>query len=97
MVNANNTLKDLVIEDSWYFLSLLNLDHSFLGTNAESWEQIPACKSSQAAVTSLNVINDYAEIGVIMGSDILNVARNEEHYQIVIQVVELNWGEIPNL
>ena len=45
----------------------------------------------------LNLTNDSAERAVKLSSDFLSSAKNESQYQNVLQVVELNRNEIPNL
>ncbi|ELU04514.1 hypothetical protein CAPTEDRAFT_188253 [Capitella teleta] len=45
----------------------------------------------------MQCLNDAAERGVKLSSDFLSAARNEENYQIVIQVVQQNREDLPNL
>lgn len=46
---------------------------------------------------SLNVVNDCAERGVKLSSDFLAASKGEDHYQKVLQVVEKNRKQQPNL
>jgi hypothetical protein len=46
---------------------------------------------------AINVINDSAERYVKLSTDFLSSARGEEHYQNVLQVVEGDRKEQPNL
>ena len=57
----------------------------------------PAYQQSLVNVKAVNVINDCAKRGVKLSADFLNAARSEEHYQNVLQVVEQDRKNMPNL
>ena len=48
----------------------------------------PTCISSNTIVNKLNAVNDPAERAVEMTSDFINSARDEDHFQNLLQVVE---------
>ena len=60
-------LSDLVAEDSWYTMGLLQIDTAFLEEPVDSWSELPEYQASLANINSLNVINDCAERGVKFG------------------------------
>jgi hypothetical protein len=60
-------------------------------------QMIPHYQASKANVLAINVVNDCAERGVKLSSDFLSSAKNEEHYQNVLQVVEHDRKRQPNL
>ena len=76
---------------------MLKLDHSFLERHVSQWDECEFYQRCLAAVKCLNVINDSAELGVKMSSDFLEAARHEDNYQNIIQVVEHNHREMPDL
>ena len=88
---------DLVNQDSWFILQLLQIDHNFLTEDVESWPDSAAYQESAANVEALNVINDCTERGVKLSTDFLAAARSEEHYQNILQVVEQDRQQTPNL
>ena len=96
-IEESTSLSDLVTEDSWFTLRLLKVDHKFLTEEVESWPVSPAYNSSLANVAAVNVINDFAERGVKLSSDFLSAAKTERHYQNVLQVVEEDRRQRPNL
>ena len=87
-IRASKVLSDLVAEDSWYTMGLLQIDTTFLEEPVDSWSELPEYQASLANINSLNVINDCAERGVKLSSDFLSAAIREDHYQNVLQVVE---------
>lgn len=56
-----------------------------------------AYKSSLCNVGAVNVVNDAAERGVKLSSDYLSSAKTEKHYQNVLQLVEQDRKQKPNL
>ena len=53
--------------------------------------------SSKTKIKAINVISDCAERGVKMSADFIDAAKSEEHFQNVLQVVESDRKERPNL
>ena len=51
---------------------------------------------AEAVVKSMHVVNDAAERGVKLGSDFLDCAKIEEHYQDILQVAENDRHRVPN-
>ena len=58
------------------------------GRPAEVWNKEESYIKAADKVRKINVINDSAERGVKLSQDFLNIAKGEEHYQNVLQVVE---------
>lgn len=78
-------------------LHVLQVDVSFFSEDVESWPGDRAYQASKANVLAINVVNDCAERAVKLSTGYLSSTRNEEHYQNVLQVVEHDRREKPNL
>ena len=87
------TLTDLVGPDSRYIFHLLQLDPTFLTTDVSTWPAHQAYQEALITLECLNVTND----NVKLSTDYISSARGEEHYQNVLQVVEADRKETPNL
>ena len=96
-IECSTRLCDLVGVDSWFTINRLQLDTSFLEIPASEWSKSDAYISSAANVEALNVVNDCAERGVKLASDFVATARSDEHFQHVLQVVEKDRKDTPNL
>ena len=96
-ITENTELPDLVDVDSWYTVSLLELDMNFLSENVDCWEISESYIISLHNVNSLNFTNDPAERAVKLSADFASSARSEEHYQNVVQVVEADRKALPNI
>lgn len=96
-INKSTTLADLISQDSWFTLQLLQINTEFLTEKVDNWPHSPAYQSSAVNVEAINVVNDCAERGVKLSSDFLTASKTEEHYQNVLQVVEQDRKSMPNL
>lgn len=96
-VSLTTRLGDLVNEDSWFLFGLLQLDRSFLEENVENWKELPTFANDKKKIGAITVINDCAERGVKLSSDFLAASTTEKHYQNVLQVVEQDRKNKPNL
>lgn len=96
-ISTSTELADLVTADSWFLFHVLELDADFLALDVAAWPESESFRASLNNVAALNVVNDCAERGVKMGSDFLQSARNESCFQNVLQVVEKDRKELPNL
>ena len=96
-ITTSTKLADLVGEDSWFTICLLKLDVSFLDVEIETWDRNACFIRSQCIIDNLNVVNDCAERGVKLCSDFVSVARGEEHFRNVLQVIEHDRKTMPNL
>lgn len=96
-VTSSTSLGDLVGLDSWFTFHILQLDAAFLTDDVADWPHSAAFQASAANVQAINVINDSAERGVKLSSDYVSAAKTERHYQHVLQVVEHDRKEQPNL
>ena len=63
----------------------------------ESWTRSDAYQSSLENLRAVNVVNDCAERGVKLISDFLASAKCEGHYQNILQVVEQDRKQNPNV
>ena len=90
IITESTRLCDLVSIDSWFTISLLQLDVSFLELPVSEWNNTAAYISSANNTKAINVINDCAERGIKLSSDFNETARTDEHFQNVLQVVEQN-------
>jgi len=96
-INRSTMLADLVSQDSWFTLQILEIDHEFLAEDVGSRSNFAAYQASVVNVDAMNVVNDCAERGVKLSSDFLAAAKTEEHYQNVLQVVEQDRKQTSNL
>ena len=96
-VEHETTLADLLSPDSWYTVKLLNLDMTFLNESIDIWHTLDAYKDGIEKLKSINVVNDPAERAVKMTTDFLPKAKSEMHFQNVLQVVEQDRKNQPNL
>jgi hypothetical protein len=84
-------------DDSWVTFDTLRLDPAFLLEDINDWPDSPAFQQSAENIKAISVVNDRAERGVKMSSDFLCASKEEQHYQNILQVVEHNRCERPNL
>jgi hypothetical protein len=96
-VTPSTTLADLAGPDSWFTFHILELNPEFLNEDVSDWPQHAAYQASAVNLQAVNVINDGAERGVKLSSDFLSSVKSEEHYQNVLQVVEQDRKQTPNL
>lgn len=96
-ITLSTSLADLAGRDSWFLFSVLKLNPDFLVEDVAEWPMSNAYQESTTNIEALNVTNDCAERGVKLSSDYLASARGEEHYQNVLQVVEQDREQQPNL
>lgn len=96
-INESSTLADFVTYDSWFIFRLVGLNSDFLDKEVTEWIKLPSYLSSKVNIGAINVINDCAERGVKLSSDFIDVAKSEDHFQNVLQVVERDRKERPNL
>jgi len=96
-ITHSTTLADLATHDSWFLFSLLNLDTDFLTKEVEDWKMLSSYCNSKTKIGAINVINDCSERGVKLSSDFSGAAKTEDHFQNVLQVVELDRKKRPNL
>ena len=54
-------------------------------------------QASAVDLYALNVISDSTEHGIKLSSDLLSSAKGDKHYQNVLQVVEQDRKQMPNL
>lgn len=70
----------------------MQLNVSFLPLPVNKWQ------SNEAYIASLvNVVNDGAERGVKLASDFIDTARDDKHFQDVLQIVEDDRKAVPDL
>ncbi|CAK6965885.1 uncharacterized protein LOC117544294 [Scomber scombrus] len=91
------SLPDLANTDCWFGMHQLNIDPAFLSLDVKEWATNAAFKKSEINVHAVNVVNDCAERGVKLTSDFVAVARKEQHLQNVLQAVEHDRSQQPNL
>ena len=96
-VTLSTNLADLAGPDSWFTFHILQLNSEFLTYDVADWLQLAAYQASAVNLEALNIINDCAERGVKLSSDFISSAKGEEHYQNVLQVVEQDRKETPNV
>ena len=67
----------------------LNIDPEFMSLDVKEWATNAALKKTE--------VNDCAKRGVKLTSDFVTVARKEQHLQNVLQAVEHDRNQQPNL
>ena len=75
----------------------LHIDPAFLSLDVKEWASNAAFKKSEVNVRTMNVVNDFTEYGVKLTSDFITVSRKEQHLQNVMQAVEHDHSQQPNL
>jgi len=73
------------------------MDTSFLELPASDWHMNAAYTASARSAAAVNVVNNGAERGIKLATDFVEVARSDEHFQNVLQVVEKDRKDNPNL
>ncbi len=91
------SLADLANKDCWFGMHQLHIDPEFMSLDVTEWATNAAFKKSEVNVRAMNVVNDCAECGVKLTSDFVAVARKEQHLQNVLQAVEHDRNQQPNL
>ena len=79
------------------FFEIMKLDKDFLEKPVSSWPSDKSYLKAKTVVNSLLVVNDASERGVKLTQDFLGRAVQERKFQNLLQVVENNRREIPNL
>lgn len=97
VINATTRLCDFVGKDSWFTIYRLQLNVSFLSLPVIEWQSNEAYKASLVNIGAVNVVNDGAERGVKLASDFVDTARDDKHFQNVLQVVEEDRKAVPDL
>lgn len=96
-LTATTRLHDLVGVDSWFTITLLDLEDEFLYLPVDQWTDSPAYQRSCKHTSVISVVNDSAERGIKLTSDYLVACRTDAHLQNVLQVVEGNRKVAQNL
>lgn len=97
LINLSTQLCDLVDVDSWFTVFRLQIDSSFLHLPVTEWDTNDAYMYSAENVKAINVVNDAAERGVKLATDFVDTARSDKHFQNILQVVENDRKNNPNL
>ena len=90
------SLVDFVGEDCWGFFRTMKMDPSFLESPVSRWHLSVPYLDALKVVNNLCVVNDAAERGAKLCSDLLSSARKEGNLQNVLQVVENNRKRVPD-
>lgn len=93
---SGTSLVDLIGPDSFRFFTILGLPYQFLHIPAIDWMNNDDYQKMKMIVDKLQVVNEAAERGVKLCHDFLNVARDENRFQDVLQVVESDRHRIPD-
>ena len=96
-LSPTTSLADLANPDCWFGMHLLHIDPTFLSLDVEDWTSSAAFQTGAVNIRAINVVNDCAERGVKATSDFVAAARSEEHLQNVLQAVEHDRTQNPNL
>lgn len=94
--DSSTALVDLIGPDSSRFFTIIGLPYQFIHTSASEWADHEDYINMTQVVNKFQVVNEAAERGVKLCHDFLNVARNENRFQEVLQVVENDRLRVPN-
>ena len=83
--------------DSWFIFTLLELNSEFLMEEFVIWPCLPSFLMSRKHISAISVVNDSAKCGVKLSADYLEAARSEKHFQNILQTVEADRKNLPNL
>ena len=97
VINATIWLCDFVGEDSLFTIYHLQLDVSFLSFPVTDWESNEANIASLVNIGAVSVVKYGADYGVKLASDFVDTARDDEHFQNVLQIMEQDRRAAPNL
>ena len=76
---------------------MFEIDDSLMSKDASLWKNEQSFISTKEIVKTLLSVNDSAERGVKLTSVFLHLARKEERFQDILQVVEDDGKKCPNL
>ena len=96
-ITLSTKLAYFVLLDSWFMFYALKLQPSFLNEEVSRWPESGAYQASITNIQAINVINDCAERGIKLSSDVLIAAKNEAVYQNKLQVIEKDRQRQPDL
>ncbi len=96
-INLNTSLVDLLSPDSWFIFHVLKLQPDFLTKDVQDWSKMDSYKASLDNLQAINIVNDGAERGIKLSNDFLSAAKGEKQYQSVLQVVECDRKQRPDL
>ena len=98
-ITQSTVLADFAGKDSWFTMNILQINDKFLATmlTPSTWPESLAYLQSLRNVREVNVVNDAAECDLKLSADFLATAQSEKHYQNVLQVVEQDRKQTPNL
>ncbi|KAJ4930285.1 hypothetical protein JOQ06_019290 [Pogonophryne albipinna] len=97
VLSPTTRLADLANPDCWFGMHQLHIDPAFLSLTVEDWATSASFQAGVVNVRAINVVNDCAERGVKLTSDFVAAAKSEQHLQNVLQAVEHDRCEQPNL
>ncbi len=90
------SLADLANKDCWLGCTSCTLIQNYV-SRCEGMGDQCCVQKSEVNVRAMNLVNDCAERGVKLTSDFVAVARKEQHLQNVLQAVERDRNQQPNL
>ena len=88
VINATTRLCDFDGEDCCFMIYHLQLNVSFLPLPVIKWQSNEAYKANLVNIGAVNVVNDGVKRGVKLASAFVDTARDDKHFQNVLQVVE---------
>ena len=79
------------------FIELMNIDTQFLSADPASWEESPAYLDTQKRIKVLQIVNDFAERGIVMVERYHSAhTKDETQKQYLLQVVESHHKTYPS-
>lgn len=85
-------------EYDFFFFQTLNISQTFLHEDPITWETNSDFLAGKKVVRGLKVVNDTAERGIALIQSFNNsITADEEQKQFLLQVVEENRRDLPNL
>ena len=95
-VDENCSLGDL-IEDSWYFFTLLKIETDFLKKPVEEWSEDPQFIAGKTNAKIITVVNNCSEQGIKLATDFRSSANAQNNFENILQLVEKSRSSRPNL
>ena len=96
-ISLSTTLADLAGPDSWFTFDILHMNSDFLKEDVTSWSSLASYQQSLENTLAINVVNDSAERCIKFSSNFLHAVKMEDQYQNILQVVDRDRIQHPNI
>ena len=87
-MHPDTTLVDLVTPTSWFIFHKLDISGSFLELPVCEWENDPEFQRLDSYVSTVKVVNDIAERGIKLCTEVIRKTGSEDMRKDLIHVIE---------